>query len=160
MVKNTDNTYFLESVPFNLGQTARIGELIGRNYYKKHLKGKTNILELDEFVILSYLQKNPNASQAEISKFFFKGKAHIGKILNDMEQKGYITRTVKLENGIMIKHSAVTKLGEKIYAHTDDEFNIVAKKILSLLTEEEIEQFSELLNKYKEILLNNFEISF
>ncbi len=160
MIKREDKDFLLESLPFKLEQTARVGELIGRNYYKENLKGQKEILEIDEFVILSYLKKYPKASQAEISKFFLKGKAHIGKILNNMEQKGYIQRSVKLENGNRIKHSKLTPLGERNYQNTDDKFGMLAIKTLECLTKEEIELFTKLLDKYKQLLLNNFDISF
>ena len=117
-------------------------------------------MELDDFVILSYIKRNPNASQADISKMFLKGKAHIGKILNNMEKKGYILRNVGLENGIMVKHSVITELGEKVYAQTDNEFRILAKQTLGFLTKEEIQTFNKLLDKYKNFMLDNFEIAF
>lgn len=158
MAGNTQN-FFLDSLPFKLGQTARVGELLGRSYYKEYAN-KKNILELDEFVILSYIKENPKSSQAEISKKFLKGKAHIGKILNDMEQKGYILRTADIKNGIMVKHSIITKLGEKIYEETDNGYRILAKKTLGFLTEEEIETLTHLLDKYRNTLLDNFEINF
>lgn len=160
MADNKNNNLFLESLPFKLGQTARVSELIGRSYYKKHLLNEKNILEVDEFVILSYLKQNPDASQAEISKFILKGKAHIGKILNNMEQKGYISRNVKIEKGIMIKHSSLTEQGETLYKSTDEKFCALARNALEHLTKEEAETFIKLLDKYKKILLENFEISF
>lgn len=159
MTDSTNEIFFLDSLPFKLEQTARVGELLGRSYYKKYAN-KKNILELDEFVILSYIKENPNSSQAEISKKFLKGKAHIGKILNDMEQKGFILRSADIKNGIMVKRSIITKLGEKVYEETDNGYRILAKKTLGYLSEEEIKTFTYLLDKYRNILLNNFEINF
>lgn len=159
MTDSTNEIFFLDSLPFKLEQTARVGELLGRSYYKKYAN-KKNILELDEFVILSYIKENPNSSQAEISKKFLKGKAHIGKILNDMEQKGFILRSADIKNGIMVKRSIITKLGEKVYEETDNGYRILAQKTLGYLSEEEIKTFTYLLDKYRNILLNNFEINF
>ncbi len=159
MTDSTNEIFFLDSLPFKLEQTARVGELLGRSYYKEYAN-KKNILELDEFVILSYIKKNPNSSQADISKKFLKGKAHIGKILNNMEQKGFILRSADIKNGIMVKRSIITKLGEKVYEETDNGYRILAKKTLGYLSEEEIKTFTYLLDKYRSILLNNFEINF
>ncbi len=159
MTDSKNEIFFLDSLPFKLEQTARVGELLGRSYYKEYAN-KKHILELDEFVILSYIKENPNSSQADISKKFLKGKAHIGKILNDMEQKGFILRSADIKNGIMVKRSIITKLGEKVYEETDNGYRILAKKTLGYLSEEEIKTFTYLLDKYRSILLNNFEINF
>lgn len=154
------DTFVLDNLPFKLGQTARVCELLGRNYYKKYVKDKKSILELDEFFILSCILKNPSASQSDISKMVYKGKAHIGKILTAMEDKGYITRVLSLNNNIMIKCTCITDKGMKLYEETDRAFVSLAQNTLNIFTQKEMDTFSMLLDKYKTSLLEKFEILF
>ena len=156
---NAKNSAMINNVPFKLEQTARVCELLGRSYYKKYVK-KKSILEQDEFFILCCIKQNPTISQSNISKMLFKGKAHIGKILSNMEKKGYITRTVSMNKNVMVKHSILTDKGEKLYEETDKAFIELAKHTLKVFTEEEIQTFVGLLDKYKTSMLEKFEILF
>ncbi|MFR1672980.1 MAG: MarR family winged helix-turn-helix transcriptional regulator [Candidatus Gastranaerophilaceae bacterium] len=148
---------FINGLPYNIEQTARISYLLGKSYYKNFVK---SILELSEFTIISYILANPDASQSDLSKLLFKGKAHIGKILNEMENKGYIKRVAVTDNNIMKKLTKITSKGKKLYEDTHNEFRNLGEKILEDFTLEEMETFHRLLNKYKASILNNFELDF
>ena len=94
--KNINNMPYVGNVFYKLSDTARVSELMARNYYKMFISGHEQMLELDEFKILSHILQNPKLSQSDIAKLVYKGKAHVGKILNVMEQKGYIKRVLSL----------------------------------------------------------------
>lgn len=158
--ESINNTFILDSLPFKLSQTARVAELLGRNYYKKYIKDKKSILEIDEFFILSFILKNPYASQSDISKMVYKGKAHIGKILASMEDKGYITRSLNINNNIMIKTPNITDKGMQLYRETDKAFIQLAKDTFSLFTDDEIKTLNKLLDKCKNSMLEKSEILF
>lgn len=85
--KKIDNMPYVGNVFYKLGDTARVSELMARNYYKTYIDGNEQMLELDEFKILSHILDNSDLSQNDISKLVYKGKAHVGKILNSMEKK-------------------------------------------------------------------------
>lgn len=155
----SDRIPFLESVPHILAETARMSVLAGRNYYKNCLKTE-DILELDEFVMLCHIISTPKSSQSDISKKVYKGKAHVGKILNEMEQKGYIKRVVASENNIMVKYNEVTELGKKLFEATDEVFYQLYLKYFSDFTDAEIETFKKLLLKHQAVILANQKIEF
>ncbi len=153
----TKNVPFIEGLPYKLAETARISELMARSYYKNYVK---SILDLEEFIILSQILSNPDLSQSDLSKLVYKGKAHVGKILNDMEQKGYITRIVSTHNNMMIKRTSLTEQGKKLYDETNEAFRQLGKRVLAEFSDSEIEEFIYLLEKLQEKMLQNSKIKF
>ena len=153
----TKNVPFIEGLPYKLAETARISELMARSYYKNYVK---SILDLEEFIILSHILSNPDLSQSDLSKLVYKGKAHVGKILNDMEQKGYITRIVGTHNNMMIKRTSLTEQGKKLYDETNEAFRQLGKRVLAEFSDSEIEEFIYLLEKLQEKMLQNSKIKF
>lgn len=153
----TKNVPFIEGLPYKLAETARISELMARSYYKNYVK---SILDLEEFIILSHILSNPDLSQSDLSKLVYKGKAHVGKILNDMEQKGYITRIVSTHNNMMIKRTSLTEQGKKLYDETNEAFRKLGKRVLAEFSDSEIEEFIYLLEKLQEKMLQNSKIKF
>lgn len=151
------NPLFIDGLPFNIEKTARVSYLLGKSYYKDIVKSR---LELVEYTILSYIISNPGLSQSDLSKLLFKGKAHIGKILNDMEDKGYIKRIAASENNILKKITKITPKGKELYDKTHEVFKNLGEKVLEDFSKEEIETFNNLLNKYRTKILDNFEIEF
>lgn len=156
-IDRTKDVPFIEGLPYKLAETARISELMARNYYKNYVK---SILELDEFRILSHILSNPNLSQSDLSKLVYKGKAHIGKILSELEQKGFITRTITTHNNMMVKRTALTKKGMAVYKETNEAFRQLGNKVLAEFSDKEMENFIQLLGKLKNKILENSKIIF
>ena len=151
---------YVGNVFYKLADTARVSELMARNYYKNYITGQKQMLELDEFKILSHILQNPKLSQSDIAKLVYKGKAHVGKILNVMEQKGYIKRVLSTNHNIMVKHTELTEFGKKLYKNTDEKYRGIALKTLKTFSVEEINELTRLLDKLKEKMLENNKIIF
>ena len=155
-----ENMPYVGNVFYKLADTARVSELMARNYYKNFIAGHEQMLELDEFKILSHIIESPDLSQGDISKLVYKGKAHVGKILNEMEQKGYITRVLSTKNNVVIKQNELTEFGKLLYKNTDKKYREIALEILKTFSQTEVEELSRLLDKLKEKMLENNKISF
>ncbi len=154
------NMPYVGNVFYKLSDTARVSELMARNYYKNFITGHEQMLELDEFKILSHILQNPELSQSDISKLVYKGKAHVGKILNEMEQKGYIKRVLSTNHNIMVKHTELTEFGEKLYKNTDEKYRKIALRTLKSFSIDEINELTRLLDKLREKILENNKIYF
>lgn len=155
----TKDIPYIESLPYKLKETARISELMGRNFYKNYVEN-ISILELDEFNILSHIKSVPNLSQSDLAKLVYKGKAHVGKILNEMEEKGYIKRILSTQNNMMVKYTTITNKGTKLYNETNEAFRKLGTSTLEEFTDEEITTFIALLDKFKQTILNKYEVYF
>lgn len=151
---------YVDNVFYKLDQTARVAELMARNCYKMYQDTDKPILDLDEFKILSHIMDDPNLSQSDIGKLVYKGKAHVGKILNELEKKIYIERELTTRNNIIIKHTVITEQGKEIYFYTDEKFKEINQNIKKMFAEEELKTLKFLLDKLKTAMLNNNKISF
>lgn len=151
---------YVDNVFYKLDQTARVAELMARNCYKMYQDTDKPILDLDEFKILSHIMDDPNLSQSDIGKLVYKGKAHVGKILNELEKKNYIERDLTTRNNIIIKHTVITEKGKEIYFYTDEKFKEINQNIKKMFAEEELKTLKFLLDKLKTAMLNNNKISF
>ncbi len=151
---------YVDNVFYKLDQTARVAELMARNCYKMYQDTDKPILDLDEFKILSHIMDDPNLSQSDIGKLVYKGKAHVGKILNELEKKNYIERELTTRNNIIIKHTVITEQGKEIYFYTDEKFKEINQNIKKMFAEEELKTLKFLLDKLKTAMLNNNKISF
>lgn len=154
------NIPYVDNVFYKLDQTARVAELMARNYYKIYQDTENPILDLDEFKILSHIMDDPNLSQSDIGKLVYKGKAHVGKILNELENKNYIKRELITRNNIIIKHTTLTDKGRDIYFYTDKKFVELNKNIKKMFSDDELKSLKVLLDKLKVAMLNNNKISF
>ena len=57
--KNINNMPYVGNVFYKLSDTARVSELMARNYYKIFISGHEQMLELDEFKIFPLLISLP-----------------------------------------------------------------------------------------------------
>jgi len=151
---------YVENVFYKLGQTARVSELMARNYYKEYVKGAGFMLEPDEFKILAHIIEQPDMSQGDLSRILYKGKAHIGKILNEMESKNYIKRAVSSKNNVMIKHTTITDYGMELFVKSDIQFRQIAISVLDSFEDSEINELKRLLDKLKNNMLEKNKLYF
>ena len=76
-----DKTSYVESIFYKLSETARVSELMARNFYKDFTERGEYILDLDEFKILSHISQDPKLSQSDISKLCTRAKHISAKYL-------------------------------------------------------------------------------
>ncbi len=135
------------SLPFQIEYTSKFNNTFRRNFHEKFMNKETSP---DEFAILGFLINEPDISQNKIGKIIFKGKAHVGKMLHEMEQKGLIIREPQSNNSFMNK---VTSKGEQVFKDGIDkiEKNIIAK-FKEEFSPEEHKLFISLLERYRNVM--------
>jgi DNA-binding MarR family transcriptional regulator len=82
----------------------------------------------------------------------FKGKAHVGKILNDMEERGLVKRVADTRENIIIKRNEITPKGKEILKKGLVEINKIKKEIEKEFTKEDLDQFKDYLTRYRKVL--------
>lgn len=137
------------NLAYQIDYTANFNKSFRREFQAKKITG---CCSPDEFTILYALHYNPDISQTELAKLLFKGKAHVGKILNDMEERGLIKRIADTKNNIIIKRNEVTQQGQKIFKKGNAEFLKIKDKIYQEFSEEDLKHFIKYLKKYREII--------
>lgn len=149
MISNNTYEELENHLSYQIDYTANFNKSFRREHQTRFISDE---ITADELAILFIIKFEPDVTQSEIAKFLFKGKAHVGKILNDMETRGLIKRVADTHNNIIVKRNEMTEKGIKIL----DKGLIEAKKVQAAMqaafTQEEIEQFIGYLKKFRCVL--------
>ena len=71
-------------------------------------------LTMDEFVALDVIQANDGICQRELAKLILKDRPNTGRILNSLEEKGYVERFVDTKNNRLVRKMTLTESGKKV----------------------------------------------
>ena len=147
------NTNFEDNITFQIDYTANFNKSFRRRFIAAFIDSD---LTPDEFSIIYFVSLEPNISQTALAKYLFRGKAHIGKILKEMEQKKLIKRVVS-------KHSSAAKIvllakAKQIYEKGVKVTENLRQRYENEFSEEEIKQFLHFLKRYREMLSSLIEV--
>lgn len=151
MIINLDeNVFKLENyLPYQLDYTSNFNKSFRREFQYQFISKEVTA---DEFAILVAIVINPDVSQSELAKLLFKGKAHIGKILNEMENRGLIKRIADTRDNVIIKRNKITDKGLEICNHGIQESEMIKNAMENEFTEDEVKQFISYLKRFRTVL--------
>ncbi len=150
MTKNSNRLTQLDgNLSYQIDYTANFNKSFRREFQAKHINKD---ISPDEFTILYALSQDPDISQSELAKLLFKGKAHVGKILNDMEERGIIKRYADTRNNLIVKRNEITPLGLEIFEKGNCKADKIKELFLEEFTQDEIITFIKFLKKYRKVL--------
>ena len=155
MISNEAQKKLEEHLPYQIDYTANFNKSFRREHQTQYISTE---LTADELAILFILKFEPNVTQSELAKFLFKGKAHVGKILNDMEKRGYITRIADTRDNIIIKRNEITPKGMKICEKGFTECKKIQQKMDEEFSPEDMQQFISYLKRYQKVLNSIVEV--
>lgn len=138
--------HYTDSIHYELAQTSKLMKMLGRQLFDK-----MNIdITPDEYAALDTISINAGICQRDLAKLIIKDRANTGRILDTLEQKGFITRFIDTKNNRLVKKVGVTESGY-------NELNSINKKIkhhFESLTEKlSDENYMRVLNALKEFRL-------
>ena len=150
MAKNTNGFKKMEdNLTFQIDYTANFNKTFRREFQEQIINANVTT---DECSILFAIDYNPDISQSELARLMFKGKAHIGKILNDMEERGLVKRIADTRDNIIIKRNEITQDGMEILKKGYEAIDKVKKAVDNEFSKEDIEQFKDYLRRYRKVL--------
>lgn len=146
---------FTDTFYYDLELTTKFLRLFSVEFFKK-LNTK---LSQDEFITIETILCNSGICQRDLAKIILKDRANTGKILNTLEEKGYITRFVDLKNNRLVRKMGVTEKGKVVYDEVTEKLKTAINKIMAdenhkkhIISDEEIEYVREILKKFRENL--------
>lgn len=142
-----------KSLAFQIDYTANFTKTFRRAFHRKIMNSD---ISLDEFAILCLIENRPDITQAALGRYLFKGKAHIGKILNILEEKGFLKR-VCIENSNTTKN-IISKKGEQILAEGLFQVKKIENATHESFSKEELLQFFSYLKRYRQTLDSIVEV--
>ena len=153
MVKQAER--YTDTFYYDLELTTKFLRLFSVEFFKRL---NTN-LNQDEYVTIETILCNAGICQRDLAKIILKDRANTGKILNTLEEKGYITRFVDMKNNRLVRKMGVTEEGKKVY----DEVTLKLKAAINetihneknkkfIISDEEIDYVRDILKKLRENL--------
>lgn len=142
---NMKDKYYINSFPYEIELTARICH----ESAKRLLESFTDKVSIDEFSVLDTIIAKPGLSQADLARLILKGKAHTGRFLMSLEDKGFIERHVEERDGKLIKVAKVTPKGNQLYEQIFNDIQPSIDKFEKVITANEISQIVANLRKLR-----------
>ncbi len=110
--------HYTDSIHYELEQAARLMRILTSQLFKK----LDISLSMDEYAALDTVSINAGICQRDLAKLIIKDRANTGRILNSLEEKGFITRFIDTKNNRLVKKMGITEEGYK-------ELDAINKKI-------------------------------
>ncbi len=146
--------HFTDTVFYQIELTAKYCKLLGQQVFEKYGAGITP----EEFSTLDTLICNPNVCQRDLAKLILKDRANTGKILDNLEKKGYIKRKLSIKNNRPVKIAEITEAGvkkaEEVTAKIRPHLTLVREKI----DNSNLSKVSDLLKELRDVLNETLEI--
>lgn len=137
--------FYIESFPYEVELTARICH----ENAKRLLESYTDEVSIDEFSILDTIVARPGLSQADLARLVLKGKAHTGRFIMSLEEKGFVERHVQERDGKLIKVAVVTEKGMDLYTSIIEQMKPVIAHFESIISEEDISKMIQGLRAFR-----------
>ena len=150
----SQNKHFTDTIFYQIELTARYTKMLGMQLFGKLGVGLT----IEEFAALDTIMAKEELCQRDLAKLILKDRANTGKLLDALEAKGLVTRTLASKNNRPVKIVSVTELGKntykEIYSKLAPHHRVVEEKIVNT----DLARMGELLRDLREILEETIDI--
>lgn len=145
----TDNIkHYTQSLNYELEQTARLMRMVGLQLFKT-----INIdITPDDYSTLDTISINNGICQRDLAKLILKDRANTGKILNGLDKKGFITRSIDTKNNRPVKKIYITDAGRDKLKEISSKIISYFKAITVKISKEKIKIAHEALKELREEL--------
>ena len=125
----SETKHFTDTIFYQIELTARYTKMLGMQLFGKLGVGLT----IEEFAALDTISAHSELCQRDLAKLILKDRANTGKLLDTLEQKGYIKRELAVKNNRPVKIISITDFGmesyTEIYKKLKPHHRIVEEKI-------------------------------
>ena len=146
--------HYIDSIYYQLEQTAKYCRYLGMQIFSK----LDLPINLDEFVVLDTLLGHEGICQRDLAKLILKDRPCTGRLLNSLEEKGFIERFVDTKNNRLVKKMKLTPIGIKT---TQDVTNVIKDymdKLPKVLSDEDKIELINSIKKFRESLEKEVEM--
>lgn len=154
IINEKDVCYFCESIAHEIIKTAVYLRVKGSQYF-----GKLNLgITFEQYIALDAISHNPDMCQRDLCKHILKDRSNTGRILNILEENGFIERSVETKNKRLIKKINISPKGQKMLDDNAEKIKNDFAKVFEKMSDEEFITLKELLLKYRNILSEDTNI--
>ncbi len=142
---NSGIGHYTDSIHYELEQTSRLMNMLTNQLFKK--------LELsitfDEYIALDTVSVNAGICQRDLAKLILKDRANTGRILNELEQKGFITRFVDTKNNRLVKKMGITENGLTELNNINSKIKTYLSGVTKRIPPEDVDKVRDILRAFR-----------
>ncbi len=146
-----DFKHYTESIFYEIEFTAKYIKRMGYNYCNELDMG----VGPEETLALDIIYLNPGICQRDLAKKLLKDRAGTGRVLLQLEAKGFVERFVDTKGNRLVRKMKLTPSGAEMLKLATEKFTPIVKKIKSDFSPEKGEKLKNLLNELRTILAEN-----
>ncbi len=143
--KSDCKIHYTDSIYYELEQTSR---LMKKTTSQLFVKLEID-LTLDEYFALDTVSFNAGICQRDLAKLLLKDRANTGRILDTLEQKGFITRFIDTKNNRLVKKMGITELGLKELSMIDIKIDRYLRSLTRKINPQDVERVHEALKSFR-----------
>lgn len=153
-VMTVESKHFTDTIFYQIELTARYSKMLGAQLF-----GKLGIgLTPEEFAALDTISAHEELCQRDIAKLILKDRANTGKLLDSLENKGFIERELASKNNRPVKIVKISELGKKVYADIYLKLEPHHKIVKERIANTDLAKVGELLKELRDILEDTIDI--
>ncbi len=146
--------HYTDSIFYQLEQTAKFCRYLGQQIFQN-----LNLpITLDEFAALDVIMVHGEICQRELAKLILKDRPNTGRILNTLEEKGYIKRFADTKNNRLVRKMSLTPEGEKVTKEVSEFLRQYICKMPKIFSEEDKFTLINLIKKFRKSLEQEVEM--
>jgi DNA-binding MarR family transcriptional regulator len=109
----------------------------------------------EEVLALDIIYLTPGICQRDLAKKLLKDRAGTGRVLLQLESKGFVERFVDTKGNRLVRKMKLTESGKDMLKLATNKIEPYVKKIKEAFSEEDKNQLKNLLDKFRRILAEN-----
>ncbi len=154
-MKIAKEKHYINSIYYKIEQTAKYCRNLGNQVFTK-----LNMpLSLDEFATLDTIKIYGEICQRDLAKLILKDRPATGRILNTLEERGYIKRFADTKNNRLVRKMSLTKDGDKILEKATKVIRDYVESLPDFMSENDIKILEDSIQKFRKSLEKEVEFN-
>lgn len=147
-MKEKENTHYFDSIIYSMEQAVTYSRIKGAQFFSELNLGVT----IDQFTALDAIYCSVDICQRDLSKLILKDRSNTGRILNILEENGFIKRAIETKGKRLVKKIYITDKGKNLVEESIPKLRQAFLQVFEDISEEEFSTLRKILAKMKESL--------
>lgn len=148
-------THYIDSIYYDLELTANVIKTLGTQVFEKMGIGLSPV----EHAALDTISCHSGICQRDLAKLIFRDRANTGRILDSLEVKGLITRSIDTKNNRLVRKLGLTDKGKKKLKEVMYKLESVFKDVSVAISDEDIIQIQNSLRLLRKSILETVNVN-
>lgn len=137
--------HYTDSIHYELEQTSRLMKKLTNQLFE-------NLgidITMDEYAALDTVSINAGICQRDLAKLILKDRANTGRLLDSLEQKGFITRFIDTKNNRLVRKMGITEIGLKELDKITKKVKQYLEGVTQKVTPSDVEKVQDTLKSFR-----------